>query len=270
MELANLYRLDGRAVIVTGASRGIGRGIATVFAQAGANVVLAARGVENLIEVKAEIDAAGGSALIVPTDVGIDGDLERLVVETKSAFGGVDVVINNAAAERWALTGPAHEMPVENLDTTMRINLHAPFLLSQLAARDMIDRGSGGAIVNITSIAGWMGIASLGGYSASKAALMRWSEATAAEWGEFGIRVNCVGPGFIRTDETRVVWDDPAALNHVINTTPVRRIGDPEEIGYAALFLASDAAAFITGQTLYVDGGWGPVRPMTGYGGHAQ
>ncbi len=265
MELPDVFSLTGKTAIVTGASRGIGRGIATVFAEAGANVVLAARGIDNLNEVKAEIDAAGGSALVVPTDVGIDADLQRLVTETKAAFGGVDVVVNNAAAQRWALTGPAHEMPVENLDATMHINMHAPFLLSQLAAQDMIAREAGGAIVNITSIAGWMGIASLGAYSASKAALMRWSEATASEWGEFGIRVNCVGPGFIKTDETRGVWDDPEALARVVATTPVRRIGAPEEIGYAALFLASDAAAYVTGQTLYVDGGWGPVRPMTGY-----
>jgi NAD(P)-dependent dehydrogenase (short-subunit alcohol dehydrogenase family) len=265
MPLADLYRLEGRTAIVTGASRGIGRGIATVFAEAGANVVLAARGVDNLREVKAHIDAAGGRALVVPTDVGIDADLEQLVETTKSEFGAVDVVVNNAAAQRWALTGQAHEMPVENLDATMHINLHAPFLLSQLAAQDMIERKSSGVIVNITSIAGWMGIAGLGSYSASKAALMRWSEATAAEWGPLGIRVNCVGPGFIKTDETRGVWDDPAALKRVVSTTPVGRIGDPEEIGHAALFLASDAAAYITGQTLYVDGGWGPVRPMTGY-----
>ncbi len=265
MTLQDTFSLPGKTAIITGASRGIGRGISTVFAQAGANVVLAARGVDNLNAVRDEIEAAGGAALVVPTDVSRADDRTRLVQAALDAFGLIDVLVNNAAAPRWSLTGLAHEMDYDNFQTTLEVNVLSPFHLTQLVGRHMIDRGRGGAIVNVTSIGGWMGIPKLGAYSGSKAALMRWSESTAAEWGPYGIRVNCVGPGFTRTDETRATWEDPEQLAPIEGSTPLGRIAEPEEIGYACLFLASPAAAFITGQTLYVEGGLAPIRLSTGY-----
>ena len=265
MPLQDIFSLHGKTVIVTGASRGIGRGISTVFAEAGANVVLAARGVDNLNAVCAEIESVGGDAHVVPTDVSSADDRTRLVQTALDAFGKIDVLVNNAAAPRWSLTGLAHEMDYGHFETTMDINVLSPFHLTQLVGRHMIERGRGGAIINVTSISAWMGVPKLGAYSGSKAALMRWSESTAAEWGPFGIRVNCVGPGFTRTDETRATWEDPDQLTPIESATPLGRIAEPEEIGYACLFLASPAAAFITGQTLYVDGGLGPIRLSTGY-----
>lgn len=265
MTLAEVFRLDGRTAIITGASRGIGRSTAQVFGRAGANVVLAARGAQQLEVVQAEIEAEGGRALAVPADVGNDEDVQRLVDRSKEVFGGVDVLVNNAAARAWDTAAPTHELKPEIYAFTVGMNIRSPFLLCQLAIRQMLDQGRGGAIVNVTSIAGWMGIQNLGVYSASKAALMRWSETMALEVGPYGIRVNCVGPGFTQTDETRETWEDPVALEHLKQATPLRRPGQPEDMAHAVLFMASDAASFITGQTLYVDGGWAPVRPAMGY-----
>ena len=263
--LPEIFSLAGKTAIVTGASRGIGRGIATVLSGAGAQVVLAARGVDNLEAVRAEIEATGGRALVLPTDISDRAARTHLVERTIEVFGKIDVLVNNAAAPRWSLTGLAQDMDYGNFETTLQVNVLAPFDLTQLVGKHMIERGEGGAIVNIVSIAAWMGIPRLGAYSASKAALMRWSESTAVEWGPYGIRVNNVGPGFIQTDETRGTWEDPAQLAQITGVTPLGRIGQPEEIGHACLFLASDASSFITGQTLYVEGGLAPIRMSTGY-----
>lgn len=265
MTLQETFGLAGKTAIVTGASRGIGRGIATVFGEAGAQVVLAARGVDNLESAKAEIEAAGGSAVVIPTDLSDRDARAQLVQRTLEECGKIDILVNNAAARRWSLTGDAHEMDYDNFADTLDLNVLSPFELTQLAGRHMIERGEGGAIVNVVSIASWMGIPRLGAYSASKAALMRWSESTAVEWGEYGIRINNVGPGFIKTDETRGTWENPQMLAQVTGSTPLGRIGQPEDIGHACLFLASDAASFITGQTLYVEGGLAPIRMAMRY-----
>ena len=258
------FRLDGRTAIVTGASRGIGQGIAEVLAGAGASIVLAARDPVALERVYRIIDSQGGRAIVVQTDVTKEDDCRSLVEQAGSAFGAVDILVNNAAAPRYALANSAEVMPLGDYDHTMIVNLRAPYFLSQLVVRLMIKHARGGSIINISSIAGAMGVGNYSAYSASKGALERLSESMAVDWGKYGIRVNTIGPGFIATDETKHIVDDSHALERVSKTIPLGRPGHPREIGQVVRFLASDAASFVTGQTLYVDGGGGPIRPGSG------
>jgi NAD(P)-dependent dehydrogenase (short-subunit alcohol dehydrogenase family) len=263
-ELDSVFRLDDRTAVVTGGNRGIGRGIAEVLAAAGARVVLAARDVALLDEVRNGIELQGGQALAVSVDVARDADCRRLIDKACDTYGGVDILVNNAAAPRFSLAKSADAMPMEDYDLTMAVNLRAPYLLCQLAARAMIARGHGGSIINISSIAGAMGVGNYSAYSSSKGALDRLSESMAVDWGMHGIRVNSLGPGMVATDENRHLREDPVALARAMSTVPLGRPGQPHEIGRVVLFLASDAASFVTGQTLYVDGGAGPIRPGSG------
>ena len=179
----SVFRLDGRTAVVTGASRGIGRGIAEVLASAGAQVVLAARDATLLDEVRNEIESRGGQALAVVADVAKDADCRLLIDAARNTYGGIDILVNNAAAPRYSLAKSADAMPMEDYDLTMAVNLRAPYLLCQLAARDMIARGSGGSIINISSIAAAMGVGNYSAYSSSKGALERLSESMAVDWG---------------------------------------------------------------------------------------
>jgi NAD(P)-dependent dehydrogenase (short-subunit alcohol dehydrogenase family) len=255
VDLAGLLSLEGQTALVTGASRGIGRAIAIALGGAGARVVVTARSVDGLLETKSAIESDGGQAVVVPADLDDDGELQRLFEAATAAGDGVDVLVNNAAAHRLAMLGPSHRMPMESFDATVRTNLRAPFLLTQLVVNDMIERGNGGSIVHVTSVSQAVGAANLAAYSATKAAIARWAEASAAEWGAYDIRVNCVAPGLTETEAARGVWGDPAVRAKVEATTCLGRLGQPEDVGLATLFLASKAAGYITGQTLYVDGG---------------
>ena len=254
MDLAEHFSIHGRTALVTGGSRGIGRGIATTLAAAGATVIVTARSANGLEETKAEVEAAGGSAVAIPADLQDEAAPLRLFEAATASCGAIDILVNNAAADRWSMAGPAQLMAVEDFDATLVTNLRAPFLLTGLVARAMIE-GGGGAIVHVTSLAGDVGAANLAAYSASKGALTRWAEATAAEWGQYGIRVNCLSPGFIQTEGARGSWGDPQRRARMEAATSLGRLGQPKDIGLATLFLVSDAAAFITGETLHVDGG---------------
>lgn len=258
-DLARTISLEGKSAIVTGAGRGIGRAIALRFAEAGAKVALAARTAEQVEAVLAEIDAAGGEAIAVPTDVTIDEQVHALVDETKSAFGGIDVLVNNAG--RNPFIAPTHEARIDGVDKVFAVNWRGPYLLSQLCGQQMIAQGRGGAVVQILTQSAWMGVAGNAPYGGAKAALMRASESMAWEWGQYGIRVNCIGPGFIQTDMTRRQWEDSERLEQVKRSIPLGRIGQPEEIANITLFLASEMSSFVTGQTIWAEGGQGPVRP---------
>ena len=225
------FSVGGRSVIVTGASRGIGAGIARAFGEAGARVALAARSAEGLAAVREEIEGAGGQAIAVPTDVGDDTQLQRLVDETLAAFGGVDVLVNNAAAPRLAVRAPAEEMKPDLFDETMRVNLRAAWMLSRLVAKEMLASGGGGSIINIGSVAQHSGMPGMSPYGASKGGLARMSESMAWDWGRRGIRVNTVAPGFIETDENRHVWGSAAGRAEQMRKTPVGRTGQPEGRG---------------------------------------
>jgi len=257
--IADLCSLAGKNAIVTGAGRGIGRAIALRFAEAGARVALAARTTDEIAAVRAEIGEAGGEAIAVPTDVTDDDQCTNLIEQTKAAFDGVDVLVNNAGRNPFIV--PTHEARLSGVDKVFAVNWRGPYLLSQLAGREMIAQGRGGAIVQILTQSAWMGVQGNAPYGGAKAALMRASEAMAIEWGQYGIRVNCIGPGFIQTDMTRRQWEDPDRLAAVKRAIPLGRIGQPEEIANITLFLASDMSSFVTGQTIWAEGGQGPVRP---------
>ena len=259
MSLDEVFGLHGKTAIITGAGRGIGRSIALVFSEAGANVVLAARTADQLDAVQAEVEARGGKALAVPTDVADEAALDHLVTRCVETFGGVEVLVNNAGINPFLV--PTDEARISGVDKVFNVNWRGPYLLMQQCGRQMIAQQRGGAIINITTQSAWMGTARSGPYGAAKAALMRMTETIAWEWGQYNIRANCIGPGFIRTDMTRRQWEDPERLTLVERRIPLGRIGEPENIAHTALFLASDAAAFVTGQTIWAEGGQGPVRP---------
>src|SRR5438552_2190734 len=246
------FDLDGRVAIVTGSSRGIGRAIAQSLARAGAKVVVSSRKAEACGAVVAAIEKDGGSAIKVVCNVGHKDQLAALVAETRRQFGAIDILVCNAAVNPYF--GPLADIPDEAYDRTMDSNVRSNLWLCQMALPDMAARRDG-SIVIISSIAGVKGTATLGAYAISKAADFQLARNLAVEWGKHNIRVNCIAPGLVKTDFARALWDNPDLLQRRLRTTPLGRIGEPEDIAGLALFLASPSASFITGQTIIVDGG---------------
>ena len=241
--------LEGKVAIITGGSKGIGRAIALAFAEHGADVAIAARGTEALERTRKEIETTGRKALAVQTDVGIDEDVQRLYRETISRFGGVDILVNNAAVGGMPSMG---ETTREQLLKVMSVNVWTPLHLSQLCRESMIQRG-GGVIINIVSNEGIRPSTGIGVYAPSKAALINMSQLVAKEWVGDGIRVCCIAPGLIRTElAQRLVKAVESSGNY---PSPQGRIGDPREIAGMALLLASPAGSYATGETYVVDGG---------------
>jgi len=246
------FDLGGRTAIVTGSSRGIGRAIAETLAHAGAKVVVSSRKAEACEAVVAAIAKDGGTAIAVPCNVGYKDQLATLVAETRRQFGTIDILICNAAVNPYY--GPLAEIPDEAYDRTMDSNVRSNLWLCQMALPDMAARHDG-SIVIISSIAGLKGSATLGVYGISKAADFQLARNLAVEWGKHNIRVNCIAPGLIKTDFAKALWDNPDLLERRLRTTPLGRMGEPEDIAGLALFLASPSASFITGQIIIVDGG---------------
>ena len=252
--MTSLFDLTGRVAIVTGSSRGIGRAIAERLAEHGASVVISSRKAEACAETAAAINRAlkRDAAKPIAANISSKEELQHLVDETTSAFGRIDILVCNAASNPYygAMAGISDVQFRKILDN----NVLANHWLIQMAAPGMIERKDGSVII-VSSIGGLKGSKVLGAYNISKAADLQLARNLAVEWGRHNVRVNCIAPGLVRTDFARALWENPETLKAVTATTPLGRIGEADEIAGAAVYLASKAGSFTTGQVIVVDGG---------------
>ena len=247
--------VEGQVAIVTGASGGIGRAASEIFAREGASVVVADMNIEGGEETAHIIEQAGGSAIFVRTDVSSAADTEALVAAAVAKYGAVNCAFNNAGVEgEQALAADATE---ENFMLNYKVNMLGVWLCMKYQIQQMLKQGTGGAIVNTASDAGLIGVKGLGHYSAAKHAVIGLTKSTALDYATKKIRVNAVCPGPIRTPMLQRVFDEnPKFADAMISAQPVKRLGEPHEIGDAAVYLCSDASSYITGHALPVDGGY--------------
>jgi NAD(P)-dependent dehydrogenase (short-subunit alcohol dehydrogenase family) len=246
------FSLQGRAALVTGGSRGIGRAIALAFAGAGAQVAVTSRKADACQAVVDEITAAGGSAIAVPGHAGRADEIMRTVDTTVGEFGRLDILVNNAATN--PQFGPLVDTAESAFDKVNEVNVKGVWLFCREAHRAWMGE-HGGTILNIASIGGLKSEPFLGAYGATKAAVVSLTRTLAREMGPQGIRVNAIAPGLIRTDFARILIETPEIHDRAVSTTCLGRVGEPDEIAGAALFLVSDAASYVTGTVLVVDGG---------------
>ncbi|MFT3722927.1 MAG: glucose 1-dehydrogenase [Hyphomonadaceae bacterium] len=244
--------LKGKVVLVTGGTRGIGRGIALALGAAGAKVIVSGRDSAAGAEVIADIENAGGEGVVVASDLMSDADVETLVPRAIEQFGQLDVLVNNAGIDADA---PALGYPLESFRKVLRFNLEVPFRLAQQAAEHLVPRG-GGVIINIASVLSFSAVPEAVSYAAAKHGLVGLTRVLAVEWGKLGVRVNAIAPGLIQTDMTSYLWKGETGAAYVARRIPLGRIGQPRDIGGAVVFLASDAADFIHGETIAIDGGF--------------
>jgi len=244
--------LKNKVAIVTGSRRGIGKAIALTLAKAGANVVVSDINLDDCNKVVEEIKAINGNALAVKADVSNPEDVSKMINLTTEKFGKVDILINNAGIY---MQKSLKEITEKDFDRILDINLKGVFLCSKAAVPEMIKQGKG-KIINIASIAGQVGFANSSAYCASKGGIINMTRELALELGQYKINVNAIGPGVIETLMTKDLLEDKATKEALLANIPLNRIGKPEDIANAALFLASDNSDYITGITLFVDGGW--------------
>lgn len=247
-----MFELTDQVAIITGSSRGIGRAIAECMARCGARVIVSSRNATACEAVAQQIRETGGEAIAVPCNVSDRAQLQGLVDKAVATWGRLDILVCNAAVNPYF--GPMAKMPDDAYDKIMNSNVKSNFWLCNMAAPHMAGRGSGSIII-VSSIGGNQGSGTLAVYGMSKAADFSLVKSLAVEWGPKGVRANCIAPGLIKTDFSRALWENEKLLRSVEQSTPVRRIGLPEDIGGVAVFLAAKSAAYITGQTIVVDGG---------------
>lgn len=250
--MASLFDLSGQVAVITGSSRGIGRAIALRMAEHGARVVVSSRKADACEEVASAIRDAGGEAIVQACNIGRKEELQALRDRALAEWGQIDVLVCNAAVNPYF--GPAAGIPDDAWDRVMASNIRSNHWLCNMVLPGMAERGQG-AVVIISSIAGLRGTGMLGAYGISKAADMQLARNLAVEWGPHGIRANCIAPGLVRTDFARALWEDEANLRKRTRDTPLKRIGEPDEIAGAAVFLAAASGRFMTGQTIVIDGG---------------
>src|SRR6185503_18560638 len=250
----DLFDLTGKVALVTGSTKGIGEAIARRLAEHGANVVVSSRKAEACQRVAAEINQARGreAAEPIPCNINYKEQLQNLVQQTRAKWGKIDVLVCNAAINPHF--GPQMDIPDDAFDKIMGANIRSNHWLSQLVIPEMKERKDG-AIIIVSSIGGLRGSPVIGAYCVSKAADMQLARNIAVEYGPHNIRANCIAPGLIKTDFARALWENPETLKRSTQGAPLRRIGDPDEIAGAAVFLASRAGSFTTGQTIVCDGG---------------
>ena len=250
----NLFDLSGKVALVTGSTKGIGEAIVHRLAEHGAKVVVSSRKADACDKVAADINKAQGKevAVPIPCNINYKEQLQQLVAGTRQKWGKIDILICNAALNPYF--GPQMDIPDEAFDKIMGANVRSNHWLCQLVLPEMVERKDGSIII-VSSIGGLRGSAVLGAYCISKAADFQLARNIAVEYGPKNIRANCIAPGLIKTDFAKALWDNPDILERSTSGAPLRRIGDPDEIAGAAVFLASKAGAFMTGHAIVIDGG---------------
>nr|WP_276274948.1 glucose 1-dehydrogenase [Haladaptatus sp. QDMS2] len=248
------FDLDGHVAVVTGGSRGIGRAIALGLADAGAAVVPAARTEDDVSAVAAEIESRGGEALAATVDVTDETDVRALMETAADEFGGVDCVVNNAGVNPGGALGEPERVEVDALDFVIDVNLRGAFLCAQAAA-EYLHESDGGSVINVASVGGLVGLPRQHPYVASKHGLLGITKSMALDWAP-DVRVNAIAPGYVETDLTEGVTDNEKLAQSIRDRTPLDRFAQPEELAGPAVFLASRAASYVTGECLTVDGGW--------------
>lgn len=245
------FGLSGKCALVTGSGTGLGRAIALALAEAGADVALAARRVEKLEETASRIETLGRRTLALPLDLTDPAAVPACVEAAESGLAPIDILVNNSGISG---AGWASDLPLEEWNRVMDTNLRGAFLMCQATGRGMIERGAG-SIINVASVGGFIGIKMLSAYTASKGGLIQLTRTLALEWARSGVRVNALAPGYIETDLNRAHFATESGQRMIRNHIPMGRLGQPDELRGAAVFLASDASRFMTGSVLVLDGG---------------
>jgi NAD(P)-dependent dehydrogenase (short-subunit alcohol dehydrogenase family) len=248
---SDLFDLSGRVAIVTGTSRGLGQGFARALARAGADLVLTSRDRDSLTAFEAEIKALGRRAISLQLDVRDLQSIERMAAAAEDSFGHLDILVNNAGCN---VRKPALDVTWDDWNLILDTNLRGSFFVAQAVARRMIPRGYG-RIINIGSVTAVSGYAGLAPYGASRGGIRQLTMSLADDWGQHGITVNCLAPGWFRTEQNKILYEDKEWVEYLCDRIPLKRPGEPHDLDAAVVFLAAESSRYITGQTLLVDGG---------------
>jgi gluconate 5-dehydrogenase len=260
--VSSVFDLSGKVAIVTGASRGLGQTFSRALARAGADIAITSRTLASLRPFQEEVEAMGRRALTFELDVRSESSIRQMVADVMKAFGRIDILVNNAGCN---VRKQAVDVTWDDWNLVVDTNLRGAFFVAQSVAREMLPRGRG-RIINIGSVTSVFGYAGLGPYGASRGGIRQLTMSLADDWGPHGITVNCLAPGWFKTDQNRILYEDADWVAYLVERIPMRRPGKPSDLEGPVVFLASDASEYITGQTLLVDGGisTGAMRALPG------